>query len=108
MLGFALGIPLLAWGIGDVDGFFSSPARLLYGVSVGLVALCVGIGYLLLRFPYALGRREGERAKRVSRQSIVPVLTRLAWLAGFIISPYGDRRETMVVADAALFRFIGL
>jgi hypothetical protein len=34
-VGFALGVPLLGWGIADWEGFFSGPVRQLYGVSVG-------------------------------------------------------------------------
>lgn len=100
MLGFALGVPLFAWGITDWQGFFSNPARVLYGVSIGLWALAVGGVLLLLRFPYTPGKRKGDRSKRVSRQSIVPILTRLVWLAVFVISPYDDRRGIAMIIGA--------
>ena len=108
MLAFALGVPLLAWGITDWQGFFSSPARLLYGAGVGLQSLAIGVGLLLLPFPYTPGRREGERAKRVTRQSIVPMLTRLVWLAVFVVSPYSDRHTCAVIADAIWLRSAGV
>ena len=108
MLGFALGVPLLGWGITDWEGFFSNLARLLYSISVGLLALSVSIGFLLLRFPYMPGKREGERSKLVSRQSIVPILTRLVWLAIFVISPYSDRRDIATIGENDAFRYVGL
>jgi len=108
MSGFALGVPLLAWGITDWPGFFSHPARVLYSLSVGLLALSVSVGLLFLRFPYALGKREGDSRKRVSRQGIVPLLTRLVWLAVFVISPYGDRWDFAVIGTGDGLRYGGV
>ncbi len=108
MLGFALGVPLLAWGIADWQGFAASPVRLLYAASVAFMALVAGVGYLLLPFPYAPGRREGERGKRVSRQSIVPIMARLLWLAAFVIAPYSERHRWLVISGAAWLRYAGV
>ena len=107
-LGFALGVPLLSWGITDWGGFFSSPVRLLYGASVGLQSLVIGIGFLLLPFSYTPGKREGEKTKRIARQSIVPIVTRLVWLAIFVVSPYSDRHSWAVIADAVWLRYAGV
>jgi protein-S-isoprenylcysteine O-methyltransferase Ste14 len=108
MLGFALGVPLLGWGINNWQGFFFNPARVLYSISVGLLALSVSVGLHLLRFPYTPGKREGERSKQVSRQSIVPLLTRLVWLAVFVISPYGDRRDIAIIGAGDALRYGGV
>lgn len=108
MLGISLGVPLLGWGITDWEGFFSGPVRRLYGVSVGLLSLAMGTGYLLLPFPYTLGKREGERTKRISRQSIVPLVTRFVWLAVFIVAPYSDRHNWAVIADTVGLRSVGV
>ena len=108
MLAFALGVPLLAWGIADWRGFAASPVRLLYAVSVAVQSLVAGLGYLLLPFPYEPGRRGGERGKLVSRQSIVPIVTRLIWLAAFVIAPYSDRHNWAVIAGAEWLHYAGV
>jgi protein-S-isoprenylcysteine O-methyltransferase Ste14 len=108
MVSFALGIPLLGWGITDLAGFFSNLARALYSIGVGLFALSVSVGFLFLPFPYMPGQREGERSKMVSRQNAVPILTRLVWLAIFIISPFSDRRNIATLGEIETFRYIGL
>jgi protein-S-isoprenylcysteine O-methyltransferase Ste14 len=106
--GFALGAPLLGWGITDVQSFFSNPARLLYGISVGLWALSIGVGFLLLSFPYTPGNRGGDESKRVSRQGIVPLVTRLVWLAAYLIAPYGDRHDFIVIDAGDVIRYAGV
>ena len=108
MLGFALGVPLLCWGLTDSQGFFSNPARVLYSIGVGLLALSVGVGLLLLRFPYMPGKRAGEESKRVARQRLVPLLTRLVWLAVFVVAPYSDRWNIATLGDEAWVRYLGL
>jgi len=108
VLAFALGVPLLGWGIADWRGFFASPVRLMYGVGVALQSLVIAIGYLLLPFSYTTGRREGQATKRVARQRVVPIVTRLVWLAVLLIAPYSDRRSWMVIGDAAWLRFLGV
>jgi protein-S-isoprenylcysteine O-methyltransferase Ste14 len=108
LTGFALGVPLLGWGITDWEGFFSSPVRLLYGFSVGLLSLVCAISYLLLPFSYTPGKREGEKSKRIVRQSVVPLVTRLVWLAILVISPYSDRHNWAVIEDATWLRHVGV
>jgi protein-S-isoprenylcysteine O-methyltransferase Ste14 len=80
----------------------------MYAVGVGLQSMVMAVGVLLIRFPYTLGRRRGQVGKRVARQSIVPIVTRLLWLAVLLISPYSDRRNWMVIADSDWLRFIGV
>ena len=108
MLAFALGIPLLGWGVGDCAGFLSNPARTLYALSVLSWALSVSIGLLLLPFPYTPGKRGGDRSKIVSRQSSVPALARLTWLAIFVVSPYCDRRSIATLGESSALRYAGV
>jgi len=108
VLAFALGVPLLGWGIADWRGFLSSPARLAYTAACVLQSLVLGIGFCLLPFSYAPGKREGQASKRVARQSLVPIASRLVWLAALLISGYSDRRNWMVIQDAMWLRFLGV
>ena len=108
MVMFALGVPLLGWGISDWQAYFDSPVRLLYSLSVILTALVSGIGYLLLPFPYTLGKREGNTTKRISRQSIVPIIARLIWFSIFILSPFSDRHDFAVIINADWLGYVGV
>jgi protein-S-isoprenylcysteine O-methyltransferase Ste14 len=108
VLSFALGVPLLGWGITDWRGFFSSPVRLMYGAATVLQSVVIGVGFALLPFSYTPGKREGQASKRVARQSAVPILTRLVWLVGLLVSSYSDRRGWMVIGDAVWPRLLGV
>jgi protein-S-isoprenylcysteine O-methyltransferase Ste14 len=108
VLAFALGLPLLGWGIADWRGFFSSPVRLAYAAACILQSLVQGIGYALLPFSYTPGRREGQSGKRVARQSVVPVITRLIWAASMLVSGFSDRRSWLVFPDADWLRLLGV
>lgn len=108
VLAFALGVPLLGWGIADWRGFFSGPARLAYAAAAVLQSLVLCIGYSMLPFAYTPGKRVGQASKRVARQSLVPVASRLVWFASLFISGYSDRRSWMVIQDAVWLRFLGV
>jgi len=108
ILAFALGVPLLGWGAADCRGFFSHPARLAYGIATVVQSLIIGIGFLLLPFSYSPGKREGQAGKRITRQSVVPIATRLIWLAVLLVSPWSDRHGWMVIAGAEGLRFLGV
>ncbi len=108
MLGFALGVPLLGWGIADWRGFFSSPVRSAYGVSVVLQSALLFAGYLLLPFTYLPSKQRGEAAKRIGRQAIVPIVARVVWLAALLASAQCDRRGWLVVEEPGWVRYLGL
>ncbi len=108
VLVFALGIPLLGWGIVDWRGFIASPVRLTYTAVCILQSLVQGIGFALLPFSYSPGKREGQTGKRVARQGLVPIVTRLAWGAALLVSGFSDRRSWLVIQDATWLRFLGV
>jgi len=108
VLAFALGVPLLGWGIADWEGFLSSPVRTAYSAAAVLQSLVLGIGFSLLPFSYTPGRREGQATKRVARQTIVPIASRLVWFASLFLSGFSDRRAWLVIPDAEWLRFLGV
>jgi protein-S-isoprenylcysteine O-methyltransferase Ste14 len=108
VLAFALGVPLLGWGIADWRGFFSGPVRLLYAAACGVQSLVLGIGFSRLPFSYAPGKRQGQATKRVARQSVVPIATRLIWLIGLLVSAFSDRRNWIVIPGASWLRSLGV
>lgn len=107
LLGVAmfLGLPLLGWGVGDLMGFFSHPARFAYAILVAVHSVVLVI--VALRIPKA-GRSRGQEAKIVLRQRVALGLIRVLTLAMVLWAPYSDRREIAVLADSTAVRAVGL
>jgi protein-S-isoprenylcysteine O-methyltransferase Ste14 len=96
------GLPLLGWGITDLQGFMAHPAR------VGYVALVILLqGFVLLKFP-GIGRTRGEGTKTVRRQRLAVLLLQVIPLATVIVAPYSDRRAIGVLGEYAIMRYLGL
>ena len=108
VLVFALGVPLLGWGVADWRGFLASPVRLAFTAACVLQSLVQAVGFTLLPFSCSPGKREGQAQKRVGRQGFVPIVTRLVWAAALLISGYSDRQSWMVFQDAIWLRFLGV
>jgi protein-S-isoprenylcysteine O-methyltransferase Ste14 len=99
-LAIFVGLPLLAWGPGDVRGFLADPVRqafLLVATATTLVAAAI--------VPPAATAR-GDEAKRVRRQHVAVVLLQVLSLAVFVAAPWDDRRG--VVALPGVVRALGL
>jgi protein-S-isoprenylcysteine O-methyltransferase Ste14 len=101
-----LGVALLGWGLGDLDGFFSSAPRLGYAVVVGLFSLAVG----LQAYGSTEGIRggKGEEGKFVFRQRLVRIgLVFSLYIALFFI-PFLDHRGIGVFGDSGIIRWLGV
>ncbi len=97
-----IGLPVLAWGIGDARGFFGHPARLLYCLAA---ALAQTVAVVVL--PRAgLGRGAGKTVVKLQRLA-VPML-QVLFLAVVIAAPYGDRRGIAALPPIAALRYAGL
>ncbi len=108
VFGFALGVPLLGWGIADWRGFLSIPVRAVYSVTVLLQAALLFVGYLLLPFTYLPSQQRGQAGKQVVRQAVVPIVARLVWLVALVIAGWGDRRDWLQLPDPSWVRYLGL
>jgi protein-S-isoprenylcysteine O-methyltransferase Ste14 len=101
-----LGVPLLGWGLGGLEGYFSSIPRLGYAIVVGLFSLAVGI--------QAFGSTEGIRGtkgkegKMVFRQRIVRIGLVLSLYIALFLIPYFDRRAIFVLNAKDLIRWMGV
>jgi protein-S-isoprenylcysteine O-methyltransferase Ste14 len=101
-----LGVPLIAWGLGDLREFFSIHSRLCYAIVVGIFGLAVGI--------QAIGSTEGirggkgEEGKLVLRQSIVRVVLILLLYIALLFIPFADRRGIGVLSDGGVIRWLGV
>ncbi len=97
-----VGLPLLAWGIGDAAGFMDQSARLGYVLLVVMLQLVV-----LIKIPGVGGNRGGKKGT-TPYQRITLLLLQLVPLAIVVTAPYGDRRAIGVLAESALVRYAGL
>lgn len=94
--------PLVGWGLGDLRGFATNPARL--GVVAAAVASCVLVARCsTARDPFAKGGRSPSRMRSAALAAgILSVPIVLGWFA------YADRWSILVAGDAAIVRYPGL
>jgi hypothetical protein len=85
-----LGIPLLGWGLGDLEGFFSMGQRLAYALVI--LALGFAVGWQALDAPEGIRGGEGREDKLVSRQSVIRITVILLLYAALLFLPFADRR----------------
>jgi protein-S-isoprenylcysteine O-methyltransferase Ste14 len=95
------GLPLLGWGVSDLRGFISHPARLGYLTLVVLLQLCI-----VIKMPQAGRSRAGE--KTVRRQRLAVLVMQGISIAIVIVAPYGDRRNIDVMTGGESLRYFGL
>lgn len=97
-----VGLPLLGWGITDVQGFIANPARLGY-----IILLVVVQAILVAKFP-EMGRNRGEGSSTVGRQRFVVFLLQVFPLALIISAPFMDRRAILAFSTSDIPRYVGL
>jgi protein-S-isoprenylcysteine O-methyltransferase Ste14 len=97
-----VGLPLVGWGLSDLQGFIDHPVRLGYAVIVVLLQI-----FVVIRLPEVGGRRAtGENITPRERLTLVPL--QVIPLAIVIVAPYCDRREIAVLGELDLLRYLGL
>ncbi len=101
-----LGVALLGWGLGDLDGFFSSAPRLGYAVVVGLFSLAVG----LQAYGSTEGIRggKGEEGKFVFRQRLVRIGLVFSLYVALFFIPLLDHRGIGVFGELGIIRWLGV
>ena len=100
------GVPILGWGLDDLPGYFSNPARFGYAVLVGLFSLAVGIQ--AFDSTEGIRGRKGEAGKFVFRQRIVRVVLVLSLYIALFLIPFFDRYAIGVFNDGSLARWLGI
>lgn len=99
-----IGLPLLGWGITDMSGFLSNPARCMYVVFELISAVVITIV-----LPNAGSNRgAGIESKTVRRQHISLLPLQLVPLAIVILGPWSDQRNIAVIAGSEVVRYTGL
>ncbi len=97
-----IGMPLLGWGLDDLQGFSESPARLGYAAVVVVLQIIVAI-----QFPNT-GRYSGDGKKLVQRQRVVVALLQLLSIAIIVAAPFTDRRAIASLGEIDIMRYVGL
>jgi protein-S-isoprenylcysteine O-methyltransferase Ste14 len=97
-----LGLPLAGWGLGDVRGFFSNPARL--GLALFILVSAFAAAWQGLVIP----EDQGQKEKRVGRQTVFLVLVQLLGAALLVLFGYCDRHGFAVLPENSWLRFFGL
>jgi protein-S-isoprenylcysteine O-methyltransferase Ste14 len=105
-LALYLGLSLLGWGMADVGGFFSSPARLTYAVVIASFAGAVA--YQAIVAPEGIVGSSGLMEKRVPRQAAVGYAMLLILAIGLILLPLCDRRGLAAFPESTLVRWPGV
>ena len=101
-----LGVPLMGWGLGHLEGFFSASQRFAYAVLVVVFGLAVG--YQAIDAPEGIRGRRGQEGKLVSRQTVVRIVLVIGLYAALFLLPFADRRSVGVFADGQPGAWLGL
>jgi hypothetical protein len=100
-LGLAVA-PLIGWGLGDLEGFASNPARLAV-VAVAITSCSLVARQQTLGDPFAKGVHTPSGAQ--SALLVLGVMSVPIVLGGFA---YADRRNLWVANDRVIVRSLGL
>jgi hypothetical protein len=96
------GLPIIGWGIFDLSGYFSNPARSLYTVAVVVMQIAV-----VLVEP-ELGRQGNIGKVTVRRQRLAIPLLQILSLGIIILAPFCDRRDIATFPSSNIVRYLGL
>lgn len=99
------GLFLLGWGLGDLRGFFSEPARAAYIVFIVLMALVTP--YISSLIPEGIGDK-GREEKHRTRQDIAWNVARPFLLILILSMPYCDRHDILTMPESSSLRWSGL
>ena len=97
-----VGLPLIGWGVSDIQGFLNNPARLGYVVLAILLE-----AFVVIKLPQ-VGRNRGEAKKTIQRQRWTVLLMQILSLAIVVFAPYSDHQNATVLGEVEAIRYVGL
>jgi protein-S-isoprenylcysteine O-methyltransferase Ste14 len=100
------GLFLLGWGLKDIPGFFSEPARTAYVLFVILFALATPL-IIARSVPEGIGDK-GREEKHRTRQDIAWNIARPILLILILAMPFCDRRDLLTMPENPSLRWAGL
>jgi protein-S-isoprenylcysteine O-methyltransferase Ste14 len=96
------GIPLLAWGVRHLPGYFQNRARL------GYFFMMIVLTALAVLFVPDEGRGSGKGEKPLKRQKLTIVFLQVSSITILSAAPYCDRHALGVIGDSDVLRTLGL
>jgi len=99
------GLFLLGWGLRDISGFLSEPARAAYIGFVVLMALATP--FIIRLIPEGIGDK-GREEKHRTRQDIAWAVARPILLILILAMPFCDRRDLLTTPESSSLRWMGL
>jgi protein-S-isoprenylcysteine O-methyltransferase Ste14 len=97
-------LPVVGWGVYDIDGYMGNPYRLLFVIMMATFSLLV----VIFVPNEGRGYGDGQSKKLVQRQKLTILLLQIAPLLIVILSPYFDRNHFLTFNENRLIRFTGL
>ncbi len=101
-----LGWPILGWGLGGINEFFSSGPRLGYGIVVLLFSMAVGIQ--AYQGVEGIRGKKGEAEKFILRQTVVRYILVLSLYVALFFIPFFDRRGLLAFTNGEALRWVGV
>jgi protein-S-isoprenylcysteine O-methyltransferase Ste14 len=101
------GLPLLGWGILDLEGFLQEPARLGFAILVFLFAFFAFYQGLVIPSG-GIGQKEDEGKVRKTESLLGHLGVVVFLVGGLILLGYSDRHAWLVMNGSSLLRFLGL
>ena len=96
------GLPVIGWGINDINGFMQNPFRASYIIIMAVLVILVVI------FVPNEGRGYGEGTKPVKRQKRTILFLQVMPVVMLVLSSCFDRYEIAVLNSNDAIRFAGL
>ncbi len=100
-----VGLFLLGWGLGDIPGFFTNPARAAYVLFMFLMALAAP--FIARLVPEGIGDK-GREEKHQTQQDIAWNIARPFLVLIILAMPFCDRRDILTMPDVSALRWTGL
>ena len=95
-------LPIVAWDVTDVRGFFAQPARVLYIVFVILLN-----AFAAYRIP-EVGKSHDPAKTTVARQHLTVIFLQVLSISVVLVGPFCDLRGIAVMDGQDTVRYIGL
>lgn len=96
------GLPLIGWGLYDLNGFAQNPWRLAYVIMMAVFT------FLVVIFVPKGGRSQGEGKQLVKRQKISLLFLQFIPVWVIVGAPFLDRRDLAVLQESDGIRLAGL
>ena len=97
-------IPILGWGISDIDGFIMNPFRLAFVIMMAIFSILV----VIFVPNEGRGYGDGDNKKIIKRQKLTILTLQIMPILIIFLSPYFERHQVLTISENNTIQFIGL